>query len=227
MPPVPGRRPLPRYVRDAVVVGVAVGVFGMTFGVLAVTSGLTVAQACAASLLIFTGASQFAAVTVLGDGGGAAAAAASALLLAGRNGLYGVAMAPDLPRGWWRRLLAAHLVLDESTALAAAQTDPRRRRGAFLAGGVAVFVCWNAGTAIGALGGSAIGDPGALGLDAAFPAGFVALVAPVLRNPAARVAAVGGAVLALVAIPLTEPGVPVLVAALAVPPAAWLARRGA
>lgn len=207
------------------VIGVAVGVFGLAFGVLATTSGLSVWQACATSLLIFTGASQFAAVSVLAAGGSGLAVAAAALLLAARNGLYGVAMAPILPRPIGRRLLAAQLVIDESTALASAQQDPAARRGAFLAGGVAVFVFWNLGTVVGAVGGSIIGDPAVFGLDAAFPAGFVALVAPVLRTPAARVAAAGGAVLAFVAIPVTEPGIPVLVAALALLPGLALARR--
>lgn len=211
--------------RDGVVIGVAVGVFGLAFGVLATTSGLSLWQACASSVLIFTGASQFAAVSVLAAGGSGLAVVAAALLLAARNGLYGVAMAPVLPRPIARRLLAAQLVIDESTALASAQADPADRRGAFLAGGIAVFVFWNVGTVIGAAGGSIIGDPRALGLDAAFPAGFVALVAPGLRTPGARMAAGVGAVLALVAIPLTEPGMPVLVAALALLPGLAMARK--
>jgi predicted branched-subunit amino acid permease len=211
-------------VQDAVVLGIAVGVFGVAFGVLATTNGLTVAQAAASSVLIFTGASQFAAVSVVGAGGAPVAAAAGALLLASRNGLYGLAVAPILPRPLGRRLLAAQLVIDESTALAWAQTDPRARRGAFIAGGLSVFVFWNLGTLVGAVGGAAIGDPAALGLDAAFPAGFVALVAPLLRTRPGQVAAVGGALLAAAAIPLTEPGLPILVAALALVPAAWSAR---
>jgi 4-azaleucine resistance transporter AzlC len=218
-------RPVPRYVRDAVVLGLAISVFGMAFGVLATTSGLSFVQACACSLLMFTGASQFAAVGVLASGGTAVAAAGPAVLLAARNALYGIAVAPLLPRSGWRRFLAAHLVLDESTALASAQTDPRDRRGAFLAGGLSVFVFWNLGTAVGAAGGAAIGNPAALGLDAAFPAGFVALVVPLLRSPAARLAAAVGVGLAVVAVPLTQPGVPILVAVLAVVPAALVARR--
>lgn len=222
---VPARRPLPRYVRDGVVMGLALSVFGVAFGVLATTSGLSVAQACASSLLLFTGASQFTVVTILGAGGTGVAAASAALLLAARNGLYGLAMAPYLPRPLGRRLLAAQLVIDESTALATAQRDPADRASAFLAGGLSVYVFWNLGTLVGAAGGSVIGDPAALGLDAAFPAGFVALVAPLLRHSrAARVAAATGSVLALIAVPFTEPGVPILVAALAVIPAARLGR---
>src|SRR5262245_8725195 len=175
--------------RDAWVLGAAVGVFGASFGVLTTTSGLSVPQACVMSLLVFTGASQFAAVGVLAAGGSLGSAFGSALLLAARNAAYGVALAPVLGRrSLGRRLLAAQLVIDESTAMATAQpAGGRGREQAFWATGIAVFVCWNLGTLAGALAGGAIGDPRALGLDAAFPAGFVALAVPHLRGRAGRV----------------------------------------
>jgi 4-azaleucine resistance transporter AzlC len=213
--------------RDIWVLALAVGVFGVSFGVLATTAGLTVAQACVMSLLVFTGASQFAAVGVLDAGGSLGSAFGSALLLAARNAAYGVAMAPTLrERPLGRRLLAAQLVIDESTAMAMAQSGRRAREHAFWTTGVAIFVCWNAATALGALAGDAIGDPEAFGLDAAFPAGFVALVVPHLHTRQGKVAAISGAVIALVLIPLAPAGVPIVAAALGVIPAVLVGPQG-
>jgi 4-azaleucine resistance transporter AzlC len=214
------RRRLTTVRRDAWVLGATVGVFAASFGVLATTAGLTAAQACVMSLLVFTGASQFAVVGTLAAGGSLASAFGSALLLAARNAAYGVALVPTLGRrSLGRRLAAAHLVIDESTAMATAQPDRRSREAAFWATGIAVFVCWNVGTLAGALAGDAIGDPRALGLDAAFPAGFVALAVPHLTSAQGRVAAVCGAAIALVLIPLAPPGVPIVAAALGIVPA--------
>jgi 4-azaleucine resistance transporter AzlC len=166
------------------------------------------------SLLVFTGASQFAAVGVLAAGGSPASALGSALLLAARNGVYGLALHRTLRGPRLRRLLAAQLVIDESTAMALGQADPRHAARAFWVTGVSVFVFWNLGTLAGALGGDALGDPERWGLDAAFPAGFIALAVPHLATRAGRVAAVTGAVVALVAVPLTPAGAPILLASL-------------
>lgn len=201
------------YVRDSILLGVAVGVFGLAFGVLASTSGLTVWQACAMSILVFTGASQFAAVGVIGAGGSPLAAIGSALLLGARNGLYGMTMAPYIRGSVPKRLLAAQLTIDESTAVATSQEEPSDVEGAFWASGLSVFVFWNLGTLLGALGGNAIGDPNGLGLDAAFPAGFIALMMPALRHRSGRLAAFTGLVIALVSIPITRPGMPILLSA--------------
>jgi 4-azaleucine resistance transporter AzlC len=194
--------------------GVAIAVFGASFGVIAVANGLTIAQATAMSLLVFTGASQFAAVGIVAAGGTEAAAVGSALLLAARNAVYGLAMARILRGSLPRRLLAAQLVIDESTAMATAQPDQPAQERAFWYSGLAVLVCWNLGTLVGALSGSAIKDPGALGLDAAFPAAYVVLLGPHLRTRDGRVVAVLAAVIALVTTPLLAPGLPILVAAL-------------
>lgn len=198
----------------SVVLGAAVGVFGLSFGVLAVASGLSVAQTCAMSLLVFTGASQFTLVAIVGSGGSPVTALGSALLLAARNGAYGVAVARlvPLPR---RRLVAAQLVIDESTGMALARSEPAERTRAFWATGIAVFLFWNVATLAGAVGGSFVGDPRALGLDAAFPAGFVYLLAPHLRRMEGRVVAALGAAVALLLVPLAPAGVPVLAASLA------------
>jgi predicted branched-subunit amino acid permease len=186
--------------RDALGIGVATGVYGLSFGALAVAAGLSVPQACGLSVLMFTGASQFAFVALIGAG--AVGAVASALLLGARNGLYGLRLAPILPRR------AAHLVIDESTAMALAHG----RRG-FWATGFAVFGFWNLGTLAGALAGAAISDPRTFGLDAAAPAAFVALLAPRLDAREPRVVAFAATAAALIAVPLVPAGVPVLVAA--------------
>lgn len=202
--------------REAAAIGAAVGVFGATFGVLAVAAGLTALQAQVMSMLVFTGASQFAAVGIIDSGGTPAAAVGSALLLAARNGMYGVSLARRIGGSRPRRFLAAQLVIDESTAMAAAHPDETER--AFWLTGLSVFVFWNLGTMVGALGGEAIGDPRTLGLDAAFPAGFVALMAPHLRRRDGRVAAAVGGAVAIVSVPFVPAGVPILLAAVGVVP---------
>jgi predicted branched-subunit amino acid permease len=179
------------------------------------------------SLLVFTGASQFAAVGVVGSGGSAVSAVGSALLLAARNAAYGLALHPLLGErtSGPRRLVAAQLTIDESTAMATAQPDPVLGVTAFWATGIAVYVCWNLGTLLGAVAGNAIGDPKTLGLDAAFPAGFIALMAPHLRTRAGRVAAVSGGAIALALVPLTPAGTPIIAASLGVIPAAFVSGR--
>ena len=214
----------PSYVRDGIVLGAAVGLFGVTFGVLAVTAGLSVAQACAMSLLVFTGASQFAAVAVVMAGGSPGAVLAPALLLAARNGIYGLALHQHLQGSAWRRLLAAQLVIDESTALALGQEAPQHREPAFWVAGLSVFVCWNLGTVAGALGGEALGDPQVWGLDAAFPAGFLVLMRPHVARRAGKVAAIAGGIIALVTIPLLPAGGPIIAGSLGAVAGLLLAR---
>src|SRR6201989_536314 len=140
-------------------IGLAVGVYGISYGVLAVAAGLSPAQACVMSMLVFTGASQFAFVGVLAGGGGALAAIAPAVMLAVRNAAYGLSLAPILPGRLRDRALLAHLIIDESTAMARAEDDPGTARQAFLATGVSVWLGWNAGTLVGAVVGGGLGDP--------------------------------------------------------------------
>ena len=194
---------------------VAVGVFAISFGVLAEANGLTWQMACAMSLFVFGGGSQFAAVGVVASGGSPIAAVAAGLMLNARYAPFGMAVAPSLRGGLAKRMLAAQLVIDESSALALSQTDPVLRERIFWVTGVAVFVCWNLGTAIGVVAGQALGDPKALGLDAAFPAGFLVLLGPLLRDAGPKRAALAGALIAVALVPLTPPGIPILVAALA------------
>ena len=204
-------------VRDAVGIGVAVGAYGLSFGAAAITAGLSTAQASALSLLVFTGASQFALVGVLGAGGSVVAAVAGALLLGSRNTLYAVRLSSLLPLRGPRRVLAAQLTIDESTGMATA-APPRLAGTAFWATGLSVYVLWNLATLLGAVGAARLGDPAVLGLDAAVPAAFLALLAPQVRARQTLAVAAAGALVALVAVPLTPAGVPVLLAGLAVVP---------
>jgi len=194
-----------------ITLGFAVGVFAVSFGVASVSAGATVVQTCALSLLVFTGASQFSAVSVVGAGGSAASAFGGAALLAARNGVYGLAMAPHLKGRVATRLVAAQLTIDESTAMAAAQDDDSHRSAAFWVTGLAVYLFWNTGTLIGALLGTAV-DPKVYGLDAAFPAAYVAMVWPLLRQRRPAMAAAIGGVVCLVLIPFVPVGVPILCA---------------
>ena len=198
--------------RDSFVLAAAVGLIGITFGVFADTSGFSLAQASALSVLTFTGASQFAAVSVIGSGGNPVAAVVSGLLLAARNSLYGPVVAPVLRVRRGRRAMAAQFVIDETTAMMSAQDDPEAARDAF----------WNVGTVVGVLAGGLLEDPGAWGLDAAFPAAFVALIVPHVRTRPGQVSAVLGAAIAVVAVPFTPAGAPMLIAALAVGPGLWI-----
>lgn len=213
---------------DALAIGAATGAYGISFGALAVTNGFDAWQAQALSLLMFTGASQFATVAILGAGGTAVAAVATALLLGLRNGLYSLSLASLLSLRGWRRPAIAHLTIDESTAMAVASADDpdrARARYAFLATGVSVLVLWNLGTLIGALGAGALGDPRMFGLDAAAAAAFLALLWPRLDVREARVVAVVAALTTVILIPLVSPGLPVLASALVAVAAGWW-RRG-
>ncbi len=184
--------------------------FGTTFGAVAVSSGLSVAQAMVLSLVLFSGASQFAFVGVAATGSPFAAIPA-ALLLGVRNSFYGLTISQILrPRGI-KRLLSAQFFIDETTALTVAQRSPQAKRFAFWASAGAMFTLWNIGTLLGAVLGSAV-DTEAFGLDAAAPIVFIALIWPALRSVSARVVAGVGAGLALLLIPLSPPGVPVMAA---------------
>jgi len=202
-------------IRDALGIGFATGAYGLSFGAIAVATGLSVLQACALSTLMFTGGSQFALVGVLGAGGAGAAAAGTAVLLGTRNALYGLRLAPLLRALGWRRFLTAHLVIDETTAMAIRRDDDRAGRLAFWATGASVFVLWNLGTLLGAFGAQLLSDPKVLGFDAAVPAAFLALLAPRMRGRQPWTVALVAALVALVAVPFLPAGVPVLLAAAA------------
>lgn len=196
----------------ALIASFAVGIFGVSFGVVAVTSGATVLQACVMSLLVFTGASQFSAMSVIGAGGSSFSAFGSAAILAGRNFVYGLTMAPTLTGSLGKRLLSAQFVIDETTAIATAHEQPRLRRAGYWWTAIALYSFWNLGTLIGALVGTSI-DPKTFGLDSSFAVLFTAMIVPHLRTRQGRRAALFGAVSAVVLAPFLPIGLPILVAA--------------
>ncbi len=200
--------------RDGLAVGVATGLYGTSFGAIAVASGLSVLQACALSLLMFTGASQFAMVGVIASGGTPWSGAATGLLLGSRNTLYGLRLAGLLQWRGWRRAAFAHLLIDESTAMSVDRGTTAAARWGFLVTGGSVFVLWNLFTLLGAVAGNAIGDPSRYGLDAAVGAAFLALLWPRLRERRNLAAGLLAALLALALVPATPAGFPVLAAAL-------------
>jgi predicted branched-subunit amino acid permease len=203
-------------IRDALGIGIATGAYALSFGAISTAAGLSLLQTCALSLLMFTGASQFALVGVVGAGGSVWAGAATAALLGSRNALYGVRLSSLLDTGRWKRALAAHLVIDETTAMAIARESVPESRLAFWATGLAVFTLWNLGTLIGALATHALPDPKVLGFDAAPPAAFLALLAPRLRAREPMAIALAAGVVALVCLPFVPAGVPLLIVALLV-----------
>ncbi|MFF9805068.1 AzlC family ABC transporter permease [Streptomyces coeruleorubidus] len=208
-------------VRDALGVGVAVGLSGFAFGVTSAGSGLTLMQTCALSLLVFTGASQFALVGALAAGGGPFTAAAGAFFLGVRNAFYGLRLSQLLALPRAVRPFAAQWVIDETTAVALAQPTRRAARLGFVVTGLSLYVLWNLTTLLGALGAGALGDTDAWGLDAAGPAVFLALLAPMLKTGTERAVAGLAVVLLLGLLPVLPAGVPVLMAALAAPVVLW------
>ncbi|WTT26394.1 AzlC family ABC transporter permease [Streptomyces canus] len=220
-----GGRPDAAVVRDALGVGVAVGLSGFAFGVTSAGSGLTLTQTCALSLLVFTGASQFALVGALAAGGSALAAAAGAFFLGARNAFYGLRLSQLLALPRVLRPFAAQWVIDETAAVSLAQPTRRSARIGFAVTGLTLYVLWNLTTLLGALGADAIGDTRAWGLDAAGPAVFLALLAPMVKSGTERVVAGLAVLLGLGLLPVLPAGVPVLAAALAAPLVLWVRGR--
>lgn len=212
-------------VRMGLSISVAVGVYGVSFGALAVTAGLSVWQACALSALMFTGGSQFAFIGVIGGGGAGAAAWAAATLLGVRNGIYGMQLKALLRPPTKLLPVMAQFTIDESTATATAQDDHDERVRGFWTAGVGVYVLWNLFTLIGALAGDALGDPKQWGLDGAAVAAFLGLLWPRLSGRDPIAIAIAAAVVTALTLPLVPPGIPVMVAA-AVTAAWWAIRRG-
>jgi len=214
---------------NAIGVGVAVAAYGVSFGAISVTGGLSVLQTQFLSALMFTGGSQFALVGVLIAGGGAISAVATSVMLGFRNAFYALAMAPLLQVRGLQRLVAAQLTIDESTAMAVGRSvehdGGRAARLAFWATGLSVFVFWNLATLAGAAGANALGDPKLWGLDAAIPAGFIALVWPRLNDRRSWAIGLCAAAVALVLTPFLRPGVPVLLTSVVAVVAGVLAVR--
>jgi predicted branched-subunit amino acid permease len=202
-------------IRDSLSISLTVGAYGVAFGAAGVAAGFSVLQSCLLSLLTFSGASQFAVVSVIGAGGSALAGIATAALLGLRNGLYALRMAPLLKVNGIKRIVAAHITIDESTGVALSQESlgADAMRAGFWLTGFGVFIFWNIFTLAGALGAQAMGNPAAWGLDAAVPAAFLGLVWPRLISPSKRILAASAAILALALTPLVPAGLPIIATA--------------
>lgn len=197
--------------RDIALVGVADGIVGLAFGALAVAAGLPAWVPMLMSVLVFAGGAQFAAVSIVAAGGSAAAAVVAGLVLNARHLPFGFAVADVFERGGgWRRALDMHWLIDESVAFTLRESEPARRRAVYLVAGGGLFVIWNLAVVAGAVAGSVLPDPAALGLDAAFPAVLLALVGPHLKDRRTRAAALTGAAVALATVPFLPAGLPVL-----------------
>jgi branched chain amino acid efflux pump len=212
--PEPRRRSYLDGVRAAAPIGVAALAFGVSYGVLARSAGWGRVAPVVMSLTTFAGSAQFAAASILGAGGGLVTAVVAAVLLNLRYGPIGLSAATAITGPWWKRLLTAQLIVDESWAIAQ-RDDGRLDRHLLVGAGLLLLVGWTTGTAVGAFAGDLVADPESLGLDAAFPALFLALLWPQVRDRTRLLAALGGAAIALALMPFTGAGVPIVVASLA------------
>jgi 4-azaleucine resistance transporter AzlC len=206
-------------VRAIAPLSIAAVAFGVSFGVLAETAGMGAGASIVMSATTFAGSAQFAAASILDDGGGAAAAVTAAVLLNARYAPISISVAPGFRGSVPRRLVESQLIVDESWAVSH-RGGGRFDHRVLLGAGLLLYPCWVGGTVAGAVGGELLGDPNELGLDAAFPALFLALLYPMLRGKSTVAAAIGGAAIALALTPVTPPGVPI-VAAAAVCLAGW------
>ena len=201
----------PDDLRDALALAAAVGVVGASFGALSAAAGVPFVLMVALSVVVFAGASQFLVVAVVAAGGNVFAAVAAGLLMNARHVPFGLAIGGNIADSWPARLLGAHLLIDESVAFSRARGNGPRARSAYWTCGILLFVFWNTGAIVGRLAGSAIPDPDAFGVDAAFPAALLAMLLPALRRADARRVGLVAAVVALAATPFLPAGVPVIV----------------
>ncbi len=202
----------PALIRSVAPIAAATALVGASFGAIAVSTGFDPWLAILMSLTVSSGGSQFVAVGVVAAGGAPIAAVVAGLVLNARHLPFGLVVGPWLGKRWSARLLGSQIIFDESVAFALAHRDKGNARAAFWTAGVILYSCWNIGTVVGVVAGEWIGDPNSFGVDAAFPAGILALLLPTLRDWQSRAVAASAAVLALVATPLLPPGGPVLVA---------------
>jgi predicted branched-subunit amino acid permease len=196
--------------KTAFSVAFTVGLYGAAFGAAGVTAGFSILQTCLLSILLFSGASQFAVVGIMGAGGASISAIATATLLGFRNTLYGLQMAPILKVKGIKRVLAAQITIDESTAVATLQDNDEDRKRGFYLTGIGVYIFWNLFTFLGALGASAIGDPSVWGLDAAVPAAFLGLIWPRLKNKVQFLVSGIAIAWALLLTPVSPAGIPII-----------------
>jgi 4-azaleucine resistance transporter AzlC len=210
------RKAAERRIRNrALTIGISVTPFGLSFGAVSVEAHLSLIQVCLLSLVLFSGASQFALVSVIGAGGSYLSAVGTALLLGVRNGLYGARINALLRPTGWRRFLMAEVTIDESTAMAVSEGPAGYAARAFWSTALSVYMLWNLSTIVGALVGNAFGSPASTGLDVAGPAAFIALLAPRLTTMRMRAVALTSGVIALATVPIVPVGAPILIGGLA------------
>ena len=212
--------------RDSLAVAIPVGSYGVAFGAASVSSGFSVMQSCVLSLFLFSGASQFAVVGVMGAGGGVISAVATATLLGVRNMFYGFRNAPILNVRGWKKIASAQITIDESTGVSLMQEarGNAAMRYGFFATGIGVFIFWNFFTLLGALGAQSIGNPATFGLDAAVPAAFLGLVWPRLTDLRKRFAALLAILISLALTPFLAAGIPIIVTVLIAVVLGWSER---
>ncbi|MBJ8337915.1 AzlC family ABC transporter permease [Antrihabitans sp. YC3-6] len=198
--------------RDVGLVCLADGIVGISFGAIAVGAGFPIWLPMLLSVIVFAGAAQFMFIGIVAAGGNPIAAVAAGILVNARHLPFGFAIGDVIGDRWSEKVIGAHLMIDESVAFTLAQRDRAKRRATYWLTGIGLFICWNLGVVVGAIGGSAVGDTDAFGLDAAFPAVLLALILPSLRDPATRRAGLAGGVIALATTPFLPAGVPVLLA---------------
>ncbi|GAB3867943.1 AzlC family ABC transporter permease [Dactylosporangium cerinum] len=190
-------------------------VVGLSFGAIATAAGLPLSQIVVMSAFVYAGGAQFLAVGLVSAGGTALAIILAGLLLNARHLPFGLAVGNEtLGESRWRRIVGSHILTDESVAFALAQDDPARRRRAYWLTGAALYITWNISSTLGAIAGSALGDPDRYGIDAAFPVALLALTLPSLKDKVSVRVAIAGAAVALVATPFLPAGLPVLLALL-------------
>jgi branched chain amino acid efflux pump len=193
--------------------GLAVFAIAFSYGVLARPVMGAIAP-IVMSIVVFSGAAQFGSLAILAAGGGAGAAIAAGVLLNARYLAMGIGLAPSLRGRPLYRAAFAMAIVDSSWA-AASRGDGSFDPWYMVGVSSPQYPGWVLGTIVGVFAGKALGDPNALGLDALFPAFFVALLFEEVRGRRRIAAAAGGAGIALVLTPLAPPGLPILAAALA------------
>jgi 4-azaleucine resistance transporter AzlC len=203
-----------KLLRAVTPIAVATGIVGVSFGAIAVTAGIPSWLAILMSLLVSSGGSQFVFMGVVAAGGAPFAAVVAGLVLNARHLPFGLAVADLLGSRLPARLFGSHIMFDESVAFALAHRENGRAKVAYWTAGIVLYLCWNIGSLVGVLVGTSMGDPAMFGVDAAFPAGILALLLPTLRDAESRRVALLAAIVALAATPYLPPGGPVLVALL-------------
>lgn len=194
-------------------ISIATGLYGISFGALSIAAGLDLWQTAALSALMFTGGSQFAFIGVISGGGAASAAFSAATLLGVRNAVYGMQIKQALRPLGKQVPWMAQVTIDESTAVSLGQAKISEKRRGFVTAGAGVYVLWNLFTLAGALLGEQMGDPAAWGLDGAAVAAFIGLLWPRLKSMQPVLIAVAAAVLTALAVPISAPGLPILITA--------------